>query len=141
MNCQRAIQAAVVIALLASAHCQKSPVAASTVSGTWNGLVSPSHSTWLSIEFTQTPAGLRGLACAGEPFGSPTPGGANIFNGVPVTIDYPDVSLQTPLPNGVFRFSGRFGADATISGESSINGQGSSRMSLARTPNGGSCGN
>src|SRR5262245_46496115 len=101
----------VAIALLVCAGCG-SPMAPSTVVGDWTGRVAPLHFAWLSIRFVQQGRTISGIACYQDPEGAADKKGI-LFRDVPVTINYPQVMVQTETGSFRFWFSGRFDSDAT----------------------------
>jgi hypothetical protein len=106
----------VVVLLITCWGCGSSLAPSSSIVGDWSGRVAPFHFAWLSIRFTQQGSEITGIACYQDPEGS-TDGKGILFRGVPVSIDYPNVSVSVGTPVW-FSFSGRFQPNGELDGTS-----------------------
>jgi hypothetical protein len=89
------------IAVLACCRCGAPLAPSSSLVGDWSGRVAPLHFAWLSIRFTQQGSTITGVACYQDPEGA-ADGKGILFSSVPVTVDYPDITVEAqrlvPVP-------------------------------------------
>jgi len=113
----RTRQFAMMIAVLACCRCGAPLAPSSSLVGDWSGRVAPLHFAWLSIRFTQQGSTIAGVACYQDPEGA-ADGKGILFSSVPVTVDYPDITVEAQIGSFRFRFAGRMTSDGTIQGQS-----------------------
>jgi hypothetical protein len=127
----RTRQFGMVIAFLACCRCGAPLAPSSSLVGDWTGRVAPAHFAWLSIRFTQQGSTITAVACYQDPEGAPDNRGI-LFSGVPVTVHYPEITLENPSGSFRFWFAGRMTSDGSIQGQSGGAPGTGSPMSLAR---------
>lgn len=114
------VAAGLMFILIACSTCSSPFPPSSSAVGEWEG--QEGHFNYLHLRFTQHGSELEGTACYTSDIHV-------IFNGVPVQINYPHVSVAAP--NG-FTFVGDFVADGTISGTRNMGGTSPYPMTMNR---------
>ena len=101
------LKAAVLMtALIGCVSCGPMLPPSSTAVGDWSGRNAPLHFAYFWLRITQQGNRLQGTACYTSELD-------RVFGGVPVAIDYPNISVSGP--DG-FSFIGKFQNDGTVSG-------------------------
>jgi hypothetical protein len=113
----RTPQVAIVTAFLACCHCGAPLAPSSSLVGDWAGRVAPAHFATLSIRFTQQGSTISGVACYEDPEGA-ADGKGVLFTGVPVTVNYPDITLENQSGSFRFWFDGHMTSGGSIQGQS-----------------------